>query len=164
MGIHLSVVQSSGVDRSYRIKVPSNATGSGVWRRIVPYDATEKFPNQNHWAVDIMSVNSVTTLRLVRTKQGSPSSTTSLTCKVMASPSSGNTITIADSSTTATGATNAGIFEGAMITSMDGMVGINTDSPAHTLDVLGNEGLKRSPATLLWQFSHELSLPPPSHM
>ena len=120
MGIHLSVVQSSGVDRSYRIKVPSNATGSGVWRRIVPYDATEKFPNQNHWAVDIMSVNSVTTLRLVRTKQGSPSSTTSLTCKVMASPSSGNTITI--------------------------------------------EGLKRSPATLLWQFSHELSLPPPSHM
>ena len=27
-----------------------------------------------------------------------------------------------------------------------------------------SEGLKRSPATLLWQFSHELSLPPPSHM
>jgi len=138
MGIHLSVVQSPGVDRSYRIKVPSNATGSGVFRRIVPYDATEKFPNQNHWAVDIMSVNSVTTLRLVRTKAGDPSSTTSLTCKVMASPSAGNSITIANSSTTSTGATNAGIFEGAMITQMDGMVGINTDSPAHTLDVLGN--------------------------
>ena len=138
MGIHLSVVQSPGLDRSYRIKVPSNATGSGVWRRIVPYDATEKFPDQNHWAVDIMSVNSVTILRLVRTKQGSPPSTTALTCKVMASPSSGDSITLENSSTTSTGATNAGVFEGSMITPMDGMVGINTDSPAHTLDVLGN--------------------------
>jgi hypothetical protein len=138
MGIHLSVVQSPGLDRSYRIKVPSNATGSGVFRRIVPYDATEKFPNQNHWAVDIMSVDNVATLRLVRTKAGDPASTTLLNCKVMASPSSGNTITIANSTTTDTGVTNAGIFEGAMITQMDGMVGINTDSPAHTLDVLGN--------------------------
>ena len=56
----------------------------------------------------------------------------------MASPPSGSLVAIVNSSTTATGVTNASIFEGAMITSMDGMVGINTDSPAHTLDVLGN--------------------------
>ena len=66
----------SGVDRNYRIKVPPNATGMGVFRRLVPYDTTERFPNQNHWAVDITSVDNVTTLRLVRTRVGSPSSTT----------------------------------------------------------------------------------------
>jgi len=41
------------------------------------------------------------------------------------------------------------------------------NSPIQTLRlcvIKALEGLKRSPATLLWQFSHELSLPPPSHM
>ena len=139
MGVQLSVVQgSTGVDRHYRLKVPANATGAGVWRRVVPFDKTEKFPNQNHWAVDIMSDNKIVTLRLVRTKVGDPASSTSLTCKVIASPSAGESVLIENSATTSQNVTNAGIYDGALITEIDGMVGINTDSPSHVLDVSGN--------------------------
>jgi hypothetical protein len=138
IGMTLSVVQSAGVNRLYRVSVPSNATGSGVWKRLAPYDKTEPFPNQNHWAVDMQSADSVVTLRLVRTKAGSPASTTTLNCKVIAYASVGESLAIANSTATDTGATNAGIFEGAVVTQMDGLVGINTDSPSHILDVSGN--------------------------
>ena len=138
IGINLSVMQVSGLDRNYRVSVPPNATGSGVWRRLVPFDKTEKFVNQNHWAVDMTCADNVTTLRLVRTRAGTPPASTTLKCNVKAFPSVGATVTIADSTTTATNATNAGIYDGALITQIDGMVGINTDSPSDTLDVLGN--------------------------
>ena len=138
IGINLSIVQTTDLDRNYRVKVPFNATGSGVWKRIVPYDTTETFLDQNHWAVDIMSVNNVTTLRLVRTRQGSPPSSTVLACKVIAFPSAGSTLAIADSVVTSSNVTNTGIFQGALITQMNGFVGINTDDASHTLDVLGN--------------------------
>ena len=48
LGIQLSVVQTSGLDRNYRATVsPTELTGAGVWKRLVPYDNTEKFLNQN---------------------------------------------------------------------------------------------------------------------
>jgi hypothetical protein len=138
VGINLSIVQSSGLDRNYRVNVPFNATGEGSWRRLVPYDKTEKFVNQNHWAVDILSVNSVATLRLVRSRVGSPAASTTLKCKVVVYPRVGESVAIADSQTTSSNTTNVGIYDGALITQMDGMVGVNTDSPNHVLDITGN--------------------------
>ena len=122
----------------YRVDVLNNATGEGVWKRLAPYDKTEKIPNQNHWAVDLMSINNVALLRLVRTKVGSPASTTSLTCKVNAYASAGETISVVDSETTVSNVTNDGVFEGAVLTQMDGKLAINSDHPNHTLDVAGN--------------------------
>jgi len=138
VGIHLSVVQSSGLDRNYRVSVPVNATGSGIWKRLVPYDKTEKFLDGNHWAVDVTRSDNVTSLRLVRTKVGTPPATTSLKCKVVAYATIGQSVLVEDSTTVLTNATIAGIYEGALIYQEDGMVGINTDSPSHMLDVLGN--------------------------
>jgi hypothetical protein len=154
VGLHLSVVQQSGLDRNYRVTIPPNATGTGVWKRLVPYDNMEKFINQNHWAVDLGSyITGGTThtiaLRLVRTKAGTPPSTTSLKCKVVGYAPVGSTVSIADSTTTATNATNAGIYDGALITQMDGMVGINTDAPSHILDVDGNANV--SGAASIWR-------------
>ena len=80
----------------------------------------------------------VVTLRLVRTKVGSPASTTTLACKVIAYASVGESVAVANSTVTATDATNTGIFEGALVTQMQGLVGINTDTPLHVLDVSGN--------------------------
>lgn len=142
VGINLSIVQFSGLDRNYRVNVPfnatANATGERVWKRLVPYDKTEKFTNQNNWAVDILSVNNVTTLRLVRSRVGVPPASTTLKCKVVAYPSAGESVEIVDSQTTSSETTNDGIFDGAMITQIDGMVGVNTDSPNHVLDIMGN--------------------------
>jgi hypothetical protein len=140
IGFTLSVVQTNNksVNRLYRVDVPKNATGEGVWKRLAPYDKTENFPNQNHWAVDMTSVDGVATLRLVRTKVGSPASTTDLTCKVIAYASAGETIAVANSETTSSNAINAGVFEGAILTQMDGKLAINSDNPEHTLDVAGN--------------------------
>jgi len=138
IGLTLSVVQSPGVNRLYRASVHSNATGTDVWKRLAPYDRTEAFPHQNHWAVDMKSEGGVLTLRLVRTKVGSPAGTTTLACKVIAYASVGDSIAVADSTVTATNAIHAGIFEGALMTQMEGLVGINTDSPSHILDVSGN--------------------------
>ena len=137
-GIHLSVVQSSGLDRNYRVSVPFNATGAGIFKRLVPYDKAEKFVDQNHWAVDLTRSDGVTSLRLVRSRVGTPASTTTLKCKVVVYPSVGQSATIQNSTVVQTNATNAGVYDGALITQVDGMVGINTDSPNHTLDVLGN--------------------------
>ena len=138
VGIYLSVVQSSGLDRNYRVSVPVNATGSGIWKRLVPYDKTEKFVDGNSWAVDLTRSGNVTSLRLVRTKVGTPPATTSLKCKVVAYATIGQSVLVENSTTVLTNATIAGIYEGALITQVDGMVGINTDSPLHVLDVLGN--------------------------
>ena len=137
IGINLSIVQSPGLDRNYRESVPYNATAE-AFKRLVPYDRTEMFVNQNHWAVDLKRTDGVTSLRLVRSRAGNPAATTTLTCKVVAYPSVGQSLVIADSATTSTNATNAGIYDGAMITQVDGKVGINTDSPSDTLDVHGN--------------------------
>ena len=143
IGLQLSVTQQSGLDRNYRVNIsPSIATGFGVWKRLVPYDKTEKFINQNHWAVDLSnevseSIHTIT-LRLVRTKEGTPPATTSLKCRVLAFPSVGQSVNFVDSQTTSAEAVNAGIYDGALISQQDGMVGINTDAPSHTLDVLGN--------------------------
>ena len=109
----------------------------------MPFDKTEAFLHQNHWAVDLSSEISaetthVVTLRLVRTRAGTPPSTTSHTCKVVAHPHAGHTLSIIDTETTSTNVTNAGIYDGALITQQDGFVGINTDAPSHALDVLGN--------------------------
>jgi hypothetical protein len=148
VGIHLSVVQQSGLDRNYRVTIPPNATGTDVWKRLVPYDKTEKFVNENHWAVDLSSYISENThtiaLRLVRTNAGTPPSSTTLTCKVVGYATVGASVAIADSTTTATNATNAGIYDGALITQMDGMVGINTDAPSHVLDVVGNANVSET--------------------
>ena len=142
VGLHLSVVQQSGLDRNYRVTIPPNSTGTGVWKRLVPYDKTEKFINQNHWAVDISSeiLGNIHTiaLRLVRTNAGTPPSTTTLTCKVVAYAAVGSAVSIANSSTTSTLVQTAGIYDGALVTQQDGMVGINTDTPFHVLDVLGS--------------------------
>jgi len=100
VGIHLSVVQSSG--RNYRVSVPVNATGSGIWKRLVPYDKTEKFLDGNHWAVDVTRSDNVTSLRLVRTKVGTPPATTSLKCKVVAYATIGQSVVVEDSTTVLT--------------------------------------------------------------
>lgn len=48
------------------MNVPTNA--SDDWKRLAPTSFKGgKFPNSNVWAVDILSVDSVCTLRLVRT-------------------------------------------------------------------------------------------------
>ena len=143
IGLSLSVVQESGLDRNYRLQIPPNATGTTVWKRLVPVDKLEKFLNQNHWGVDLRSEISdgtthVITLRLVRTREGSPPSTTSLKCKVVAYPSVGQTVSVVNTQTTSTNVSNHGIYEGALISQQDGLVGINTDVPFHELDVLGN--------------------------
>ena len=132
-GVYLSVVESASLERIFRFSVPSNATGSGTWRRLVPIDKTEK---NTTWGVDIQSVNAVATLRIVRLTTAA--STTSLNCKVTAYPAPGKTVTIAGDVTTGTGATNAGTYDGALLTQVDGKVGINTEAPAHDLDVAGN--------------------------
>ena len=138
VGIYLSVVQASGLDRNYRVSVPVNATGAGEWKRLVPYDKTEKFINQNHWAVDLTRSANVASLRVVRSRLGSPPATTVLKCKVAAFATIGQSVSISDSVEVLTNATTTGIYEGALITPVDGMVGINMDAPLHTLDVLGN--------------------------
>ena len=142
IGFTLSVVQTSGaggVNRTYRVDVPFNATGN-TWKRLAPYDKTEKFPAQNHWAVDMQSVDNAVTLRLVRTKVGDPASTTTLSCKIIAYASVGETISIYNATGTwlASGVSNTGVFEGAVLTQMDGKLAINSDDPNHTLDVSGN--------------------------
>ena len=140
IGFTLGVVQTSGtrgVNRTYRVEVPSNATGQN-WKRLAPYDRTEKFPAQNHWAVDLQSVSKATTLRLVRAKSGDPASTTSLSCKVIAYASVGEIIEIENATATASGVSNAGVFEGAVLIPMEGKLAINSDDPNHTLDVTGN--------------------------
>ena len=102
VGIHVSVVQSSGLDRNYRVSVPVNATGSGIWKRLVPYDKTEKFLDGNRWAVDVTRSDNVTSLRLVRTKVGTPPATTSLKCKVVAYATIGQSVVVEDSTTVLT--------------------------------------------------------------
>ena len=144
VGIRLSVVQSSGLDRSYRVSVPVNATGSGEWKRLVPIDKAEKFINQNHWAVDMTRTADVTSLRVVRSRLGSPPATTSLKCKVVAYATIGQSVSISDSVAVLTNATITGIYDGALITQVDGMVGINTDAPYHALDVLGNVNISET--------------------
>lgn len=148
VGLHLSVVQLSGLDRNYRVTIPPNATGLGVWKRLVPYDKTEKFFDGNHWAVDLSSFTSEHThtiaLRVVRTKAGTPPSATSLKCKVVGYAPVGSAYNIADSSATSVLVENAGIYEGALVTQQDGMVGINTDAPSHVLDVVGNTNVSET--------------------
>ena len=143
VGIRLSIVQTSGLDRNYRVSVsPTELTGRGVWKRLTPIDKTEKFLNQNHWAVDLsneISEESHTiTVRLVRTKVGVPPSATVLKCKVIAYPSVGQSVLIEDVQETSNNVTTSGIYDGALISQVDGLVGINTDAPLHELDVLGN--------------------------
>ena len=143
IGIQLSVVQQSGLDRNYTLRIPPNATGTNTWKRLVPSDKAEKFLNQNHWAVDLSSeiLNGSThqiTLRLVRTREGSPPSATPLKCKVQTYATVGQSLSIIDTQTTSTNVSHAGIYDGALITQQDGFVGINTDAPSHVLDVNGN--------------------------
>lgn len=63
-GIVLSVVESATLERIYRVKINYNSTGQGVWKRLVPIDATE--PNTT-WGVEVQSPNNVATFRIVRT-------------------------------------------------------------------------------------------------
>ena len=142
IGFTLSVVQTEEetgvvINRSYRVDAPYNGT-LGTWKRLAPYDKTEKFLGQNHWAVDVRSSNSVVTLRLVRTKVGDPPSTTVLDCKLIAYASVLETVTIENSTATDSNVTNAGVFDGVVLTQMDGKLAVNGDDPNHTLDVSGN--------------------------
>jgi hypothetical protein len=102
IGIQASIVQSAGLDRHYRIDVPFNATGEGIWKRLVPYDRTEKFVNQNSWALELNTVDKISTLRLVRTAAGTPPSSTVLKCKIIARPNVGESVSIQDNATTET--------------------------------------------------------------
>jgi hypothetical protein len=131
-GVHLSVVESSALERVYRITIPYDATG-GVWKRLVPIDRTE--PNTT-WAVDLLSVYSDAMLRVVRVKAGLSAS---LQCKVVVYSAPGSSTTIVDSQVAGSFASsNAGVYDGALITRVDGNVGIGTDTPSHALDVSGN--------------------------
>jgi len=147
MGIHLSVVESSALDRSYRFTIKESTAGlTAGWRRLVPYDKTEKFLNENPWAVNVIVEKNIVAgmpeshvnLRLIRTKTGNTANATTLACKVIAYASVGDTAMITDLIGTGPNATTSGIFDGALVTQIDGFVGINTDNPSHTLDVSGN--------------------------
>ena len=95
-GVYLSVVQSTSLERVYRLKIPYNATGAGVWKRLVPVDKTEK---DTRWSVDVQSYQNVATFRLVRTQSGAASAT-SLQCKITGYAAPGQSLTISNNSTT----------------------------------------------------------------
>lgn len=136
-GVQLSVAESAApaVRRVYRLRASPNATGNGVWRRLVP----EANPEDGAaWAVELSSGGNTTQLRVVRT--ATSEATTALTCKVTAAAAPGRGVTFSEPETlTGTGAAaEQEVLESAFIAQVDGKVGINTPTPAATLDVRGS--------------------------
>lgn len=132
-GVQLSVVED-GVsrDRVYRAEVKTSGNPEG-WRRLVSLDRTE---SGTTWALDVLVDGVSATFRLVRS--GSSAGSTVLKCKVLAYSGAGGSVTITGSATTFQDVTNVGTYEGALLTRVDGKVGIGTDVPGETLDVVGS--------------------------
>jgi predicted RecA/RadA family phage recombinase len=137
-GVHLSVVESSAIDRAYRVEVVPDAD-KNVWKRLVPVDRTE---SGTTWSVDALVGEGSITFRIIRTDAGRLAPTP-LKCKVMGFARMGREIAITESTTTGTEAPSAiaaapAVYDGALLTQVGGKVGINTDLPVATLDVRGS--------------------------
>jgi len=104
--------------------------------RSEPSQEADKTESGTTWALDVLVEEGVATFRLVRTATSAGSTT--LKCKVTAYSSAGGSVTITGSSTTFQNVTDDGVYEGALLTKVDGKVGIGTDVPEETLDVVGN--------------------------
>ena len=133
----LNVVHSeanSSESKSYTASVQFASTSS-IYYRLNPLTSTGAYAGSQDWAVEINNSFNTTTLRLVRVN--GTASAANFTCTLKVFQSQTNPITITDSSTTGSSATNSGLWENTQITQVDGFVGIGTEAPAYKLDVNG---------------------------
>ena len=137
IGVSFHVLQSSSkTRRSYRVNVPNDS--SRDWKRLAPLLSVGKFADSNVWAVDILSVDNVCTLRLVRTSSALTPVSSTVSIKLFAYATAGEIVTVQESNTAYTNVDTQAVYEGALVAEMDGNVGVNNDNPQHTLDVTGN--------------------------
>jgi microcystin-dependent protein len=119
--------------KQYQVAMTYNAT-SNQWRRLCPLSSSGGYSGFD-WAVDLRSDGmGQTWLRLVRTIAGGTSA--GFICAL--SMNQNSAVTVAADTTTATGTTNVGFYENALITQVDGNVGVLTDAPAANLHVAGS--------------------------
>lgn len=134
--IHLDVVHSEGgnsIAKSYIIA--NQMLGAITYYRANPISSTGS-SGGNDFAVDVSPGSGNATLRLVRTAN-SFAITTNYTCTLRIFQSASNTVSIDDSTVVGANATNSGILASTPLTALNGKIGINTDNPNFTLDVIG---------------------------
>lgn len=139
VGISFFVSQtSSKTQRMYRVNVSPNSAPE--WKRLVPTSSVGKFVGNNVWAVDILYIQNICTLRLVRTSSSTSPETSTLSIKLFAYATTGETVLVENSTTTYTelDTETIPVYERALIGLKEGNVGVNNDDPSHTLDVTGN--------------------------
>ena len=137
----LAVVQSlsgNAIAKYYKGTGQWQGTG-GAWKRLIPLSSTGSSSSRD-WAVDISITNSHGSFRLVRTDTTGTGGTTSLVCALKIYNPAG-AVVVVDSTESGTDAVNTGYFESTLITQVDGMAGIGTDSPLFALDVVGDTNL-----------------------
>jgi Chaperone of endosialidase len=124
---------SSGESKTYMVNV--SYAGDGNYYRLNPISSSGVFGGQD-WSVEINRNGAVSTLRLVRIS-GTVSSV-NFTCTLQVYQSQSNPVTITDSTTTGSTASNNGLWESTQITQVDGNVGIGTEAPGEKMDITGN--------------------------
>ena len=135
---------SSGFEAVYRERVPHNSTGTDVWRRLAP---TRSLTKPATWALELSSAATGIRLRLVRTASASGSSAASLKGIVNVLGAPGMSTAIADDPATGTlaavavDAASAQVYRGAVVSRVDGMVGIQAPRPTATLTVAGSASI-----------------------
>ena len=124
---------SSGESKTYMASVLFLG-GNTTYYRLNPITSTGVYLGQD-WTVEINQSNVTTTLRLVRIS--GTTSTANFTCILQVYQSQTNPVTITDSTTTGSSATNSGLWANTQITQVNSNVGIGTEAPAYKLDVNG---------------------------
>ena len=132
--IQLSIVAAGGLAKLYHFAISNDQDTGGAWQRLMPISAND----YREVVVEIRSTGALSADTRFRIVRVGTATTGSFTCHFTVYYNTDETFNFIPLTTVESGVTpSTAIFKASVLAQVNGRVGINTDNPSTTLDVVG---------------------------